>query len=192
MSNTEQVYAVSIWSDLIKRKFDYVCTQCRSAEDVMAAYIRPPSLGGKCTLDNGVTLCVQCRSKGLIPHEKVRFNFSIPADLAARLETYCENSGRSGNDVVKQLVADFTYDTRSYLNGFHEDASKNDRRVSVPVLRMVYDTFVAKCAKLRKVPATVMKSLLYLYLPLEGASHESGRPEDREAAARLREQRHLV
>lgn len=182
----EQIYAASIWADLIKRKFNYVCSQCGSDEDVLTSHIRPPSLGGKNTLDNGLTMCLQCRSKRLMPQEKVRFNFSIPADLFEKLDRYCRSSGRSGNDVIKQLVADFICDSRVYLNGFHEDASKNDRRLSAPILRMVYSSFVSRCAALQRVPATVIKSLLYLYLkPFEGASYDTGRPEDREAAARL-------
>lgn len=182
------VYSASIWSDLVKRKSDYACSKCKSDEDVQAVHLRAPSLGGKSTLDNGVALCSQCRTKDLIPTEKVRFNFSVPADLFQMLEQYCRLNGRSGNDVVKQLVADFTYDTTTYLNGFHEDASRNDRRLSIPVLRMVYDSFIEKCARLRRVPATVIKSLIYLYLkPFEGTSHDTGRKEDREVAARLRQ-----
>lgn len=170
------VYAAPVWARLVKQQYNYACTQCGSSDDLQATHLTPPSLGGKNTLVNGVTLCLQCRGKGFIPYEKVRFNFSIPADLFEMLDQYCRSSGRSGNDVVKQLVADFTYDSTSYLNGFHEDASKNNRRLSAPILRMVYTAFVSKCAFLKRVPATVIKSLMYLYLkPFEGASHDTGR-----------------
>jgi hypothetical protein len=184
------VYAAAIWSDLVKRKSDYVCSKCKSDEDVQAVHLCAPSLGGKSTLDNGMALCSQCRTKDLIPTQKIRFNFSVPDDLFRMLDRYCRANGRSGNDVVKQLVADFTYDTTTYLNGFHEDASKNDRRLSIPVLRMVYTAFIAKCARLQRVPTTVIKSLMYLYLkPFEGTSYDTGWKEDREVAARLRQQR---
>jgi hypothetical protein len=182
------VYAASIWADLVKRRSDYLCSRCRSDEDVLAVHLRAPSLGGKNTLSNGLALCAPCRTKDLIPTQKVRFNFSVPTELFKMLDQYCANNGRSGNDVVKQLVADFTYDTTAYLNGFHEDASKNERRLSVPILRMVYDVFISRCASVHRAPATVIKSLMYLYLkPFEGTSHDARRKEDREVAARVRQ-----
>lgn len=182
------VYAAPVWANLVKQKYNYVCMQCGESEDLQARHITPPSLGGKNTLENGIALCLRCRSKGLLCTSKVRFNFSVPCDLYENLEAYCSSSGRSFNDVIKQLVADFAYGGSLYLNGFHEDASRNDRRLSVPVLRQVYDSFAVKCREANRVTGTVIKSLIYLYLkPFEGAHHDTGRKEDREVAARVRQ-----
>lgn len=159
-----RIYSAELWARLVKAATNFACSQCGGRDDVQATYLKPPSLGGRNVLDNGTALCVICRSKPFLNSGKVRFNFSIPSDLNTDLNKYCERSGRSINDVVKQLLADFLYETDYSLNGFHENASKDTDRRSIPVLRPIYEEFVKKCAAIRKPPADVMKSMLYKYL----------------------------
>ena len=164
VAEREKIYAAELWARLVKKACNYVCGRCGSGDDVQSTYLRPPSLGGRNMLSNGIALCVICRSKPYEESAKVRFNFSIPLDLDNGLNSYCERSGRSINDVVKQLLADFLYESEYYLNGFHEDASVNTTRRSIPVLRSVHDSFVRKCAAINRVPGDVMKSLIFKYI----------------------------
>ncbi len=161
---SEKIYAASIWADLVKRKSNYVCSECGSAEDVMAVHLITPSNGGKNTLKNGIARCLQCRSKRVRPRNVTRFNFSIPSDLHDRLAVHCGKSGRSMTDVIKQLVSDFAYDPNLGMNGFHRDAEKNNSRVSVPILTMAFTDFSKKCSNLNASPTDAVKSLIFRYL----------------------------
>lgn len=160
----DQVYSVSIWARKVKERFNYVCSQCGSGEDVQAVHVTPPSMGGKNTLENGITLCLQCRTKRLLADGVVRFNFSIPSELRDRLLSYCDRSGRSPRDVVKQLVADFAFDPNAGANGFHMDGEWNTHRLSVPVRQKVFVEFAKKCSSLNVSPSNAVKSLLFRYL----------------------------
>jgi hypothetical protein len=119
-----------------------------------------------------------CRAKPSLTDTKVRFNFSVPHDLFIRLDRYCGTSGRSINDVVKQILADFIYDDTYIIDSKGE---KNDRRVSVPILKSVFEAFTKKCKQRETTHTEAAKSLLYVYLePFEkGASYVKqvvGRP----------------
>lgn len=160
----DKVYAASIWAQLVKKHYNYVCAECGSGDDVMAVHRTPPSLGGKNTLENGVSLCVMCRTKRVFKTSKVRFNFSIPEPLFQRLDFYCRQSGRSVRDVIKQLVADFTYVPEVGMNGFHRDAERNGHRMSVEILHSVFADFSKKCKEVEATPVDAMKSLIYQYL----------------------------
>ena len=163
MKTAEKVYAAPVWAHTVKKNFNYECTECGSAEDVQAVHITPPSLGGRNTLDNGISLCLRCRSKRILPHGKVRFNFSAPRHLADRLEEYCTKMGRSMNDVIKQLMADFLF---SGLDRFLEyrNGCPNDYRVSVPVLRSVLDDFSKQCDRFHINQGSAIRSMLHNFL----------------------------
>lgn len=164
MINTERVYSASIWAQLVKKQDKYVCAICGSREDVQAVHRTAPSLGGRNTLENGTTKCLQCRSKSFLEESKVRFNFSVPFDLFGLLDRYCQTSGRSINDVVKQILADFIYDKDIILNGNGQGLERNDRRVSVPIRKSVFESFTRKCQELNTVHSNAVKSLLHKYL----------------------------
>lgn len=166
----ERVYAASLWSQLVKKQHNYACATCGARDDVLAIHVTPPSLGGRNVLSNGTTRCLQCRSKPAVTDTKVRFNFSIPHELFTRLDRYCGTSGRSINDVVKQILADFIYDDSYIIESSDE---KNDRRVSVPILKSVFESFSKQCKKRETAYSEAVKSLLYTYLePFEkGAAY---------------------
>lgn len=174
----ERVYSASLWSQLVKKQNGYACATCGSRDDVLALHTTPPSLGGRNVLSNGTTRCLMCRAKPSLTDTKVRFNFSVPHDLFIRLDRYCGTSGRSINDVVKQILADFIYDDTYIIDSKGE---KNDRRVSVPILKSVFEAFTKKCKQRETTHTEAAKSLLYVYLePFEkGASYVKqvvGRP----------------
>jgi metal-responsive CopG/Arc/MetJ family transcriptional regulator len=161
---SETVYSAAVWAKLVKKKYNFLCSECGSDEDVQAVHVIPPSFGGRNILENGITRCLPCRSKRVIPREVTRFNFSIPSSLMRRLETYCLKSGRSASDVVKQVVADCAYDPTVSMNGYHKDAERNDRRMSVLILSMVFRDFSKKCVDLKATPGEAVKALLHKYL----------------------------
>lgn len=160
----ERVYSASIWSQVVKKDNNYVCAQCGGIEDVQASHITSPSLGGRNTLKNGTTRCLLCRSRKSLSESRVRFNFSVPVELFDGLDKYCQSSGRSINDVVKQILADFLYDSDVHLNGHDKNFSKSDRRVSVPIRKSVFESFTRKCKDLNTVHSEAVKSLLCKYL----------------------------
>jgi hypothetical protein len=166
----ERVYSASLWAQLVKKQHGYACATCGERDDVLAIHITPPSLGGRNVLSNGTTRCLQCQSKPSLTDTKVRFNFSVPHDLFLRIDRYCGTSGRSINDVIKQIIADFTYDD-TYIIDSHGE--KNDRRVSVPILKSVFEAFTRKCKERQVSQSEAVKSLLYVYLePFEkGAAY---------------------
>lgn len=164
MSLKERVYSASIWAQVVKKHYKYVCSLCGSAEDVQAIHITSPSLGGRNTLENGTTKCLQCRSKSFLVESRVRFNFSVPFEMFGSLDKYCQTSGRSINDVIKQILADFIYDSDVHLNGNGQGLEKNDRRVSVPIRKSVFELFTTKCMEANTVHSNAIKSLLHKYL----------------------------
>ena len=164
MLTMDRVYSAEVWARQVKKISNFACAHCGSGEDVQATHVRAPSMGGKNTLENGIALCVICRSRKILISHRLRLNFSIPKSLKGRLDTYCHSSGRSVPDIVKQLLADFIFDSTFQKNGFHEDALKNEERVFVLVLDSVYAEFVKKCSVLRIPPKDVMKSMMHHYL----------------------------
>lgn len=164
----ERIYSAIIWAQQVKKLSNFACMQCGSFEDVQATHRIPPSLGGKNTLENGVALCLQCRSKKVLDTNRTRLNFSIPESLSKNLNEYCKQSGRSTNDVVKQLLADFLFDSEVHLNGFHRNGERNFKRISVPVLSSVFGQFSEKCKKLEISPGDAMKSMLFRYVKTYG------------------------
>lgn len=171
----EQIYAASVWSRLVKERFRYACSQCGSDEDVQAVHVIPPSLGGKNTLENGITLCLQCRTKRILVDGILRFNFAISESLYKSLLAYCEKSGRSSRDVVKQLVADFAFDPDAKIDGRYQDGDMVTHRLSVPVRQRVFSEFSGKCSKSGMSPAEVVNSLLYRYLSCREVNYDLGR-----------------
>lgn len=164
----ERVYSASLWSQVVKKRYKYACAACGGADDVQAVHIIPPSLGGRNTLENGIARCLLCRSKKSLTESKVRFNFSVPGDLFTNLDYYCQTSGRSINDVVKQMLADFLFDSDIHLNGYGKISDRNDRRISVPIRKSVFESFTKKCRELSTVHNEAVKSMLYKYLePIE-------------------------
>ena len=120
-------------------------------------------MGGRRTLDNGRALCLRCRSQGILPKGRIRFNFSVPESTALVLNEYCADSGRSVNDVAKQLMADYIYGNVATTNG-HLFGDRNVRRVAVSVLYTVYELFTSRCAAAGLSPREAMKSLIYCHL----------------------------
>ena len=168
MMTVERIYSAEVWAQLVKKKSNYACSQCGECDDVQSTHLTPPSLGGRNTLDNGIALCLRCLAKRAIPSNRVRFNFSVPESLAVKLDMYCVNTGRTINDVVKQLLADFLFDPEVHLNGFHRDAELNIKRISVPILASVYERFVQRCRDLNVDQGNAMKSMLYQYVTTYG------------------------
>jgi hypothetical protein len=160
----ERVYAASIWAQKVKEKTNFLCLECGSDEDVQAVHLTTPSLGGRNTLDNGVALCLPCRTKQVIPSTKVRVNFSIPSSLNEKLESYCQDTGRSTSDVMKQLIADCAFSTEWQPNGYYVDAQRDDIRKSISVLTMVYKEFSKKCSGSGRAQGEAIKSLIYNHL----------------------------
>jgi hypothetical protein len=164
MITKERVYSASIWAQVVKKQHKYACALCGSVEDVQAVHKTPPSLGGRNTLENGITKCLPCRSKAVLAESRVRFNFSVPFDLFGSLDKYCQTSGRSINDVIKQILADFIYDSDIHLSGNGQGLERNDRRVSVPIRKSVFESFTNKCRDLNTVHSDAVKCLLHKYL----------------------------
>ena len=162
-AGVDKVYSVDAWSKFIKKRRNYLCEECGSAEDVQVSHIVPPSMGGRRTAANGIALCLRCHSKRLMPRGRIRFNFSIPEGMFETLGNYCEASGRSANDVIKQLMADCIFGSMNGVNGYR-DGERNSRRIGVSVLRTVYDLFVSRCAQSSVSNREMMKSLIWRHL----------------------------
>ena len=62
------------WSDAIKKRDLYICSKCciqGEKETMIAHHIKPRKLGGRNTMDNGLTLCRSCHNTIHIPKKNL-------------------------------------------------------------------------------------------------------------------------
>lgn len=159
----EHIYSKSEWTKVVKRKFTFSCMECGASADLQAMYITPPSAGGLNTEANGLLYCYECRNRKTIEKNVVRFNFSIPESLHVEIIKHREKSGRTINDIIKQLIAECCYakgniPINSVYNGY------NNKRISLFVLLSAFNEFKSICFRYGVPAGLAMQNLLERYI----------------------------
>lgn len=74
----------------------------------------------------------------------VTLNYSLPKDLSSRLDDYCERTGRTASEVVRQLVLEFVEGDRSIRSLDYEPDVESAARSSVRLRASTFKAFDQK------------------------------------------------
>lgn len=85
----------------------------------------------------------------LMAAENVRLNYTISEDLENQLESYCELTGRSASDLVRQLICEVLEEDRTLppaakVIAFDKASPKRDRRTDMWVSPVTLSAFDEK------------------------------------------------
>lgn len=157
------------WQRAVLKRDDHACAVCKGDEAVQVYYLTPKSLGGRTTLENGVTLCLPCRMNNssragqaaTAEFLKVRWNVPLSHEFIKDLNLISIAVGRSVSDIVRGVMAEAVFTGKwDAINAVPTNGSPPER-TNVWVAKPVFEKFGAWCKKRDMTASTAIRSLLW-------------------------------
>lgn len=109
-AKVEIEYQPVVWSRLVKERDFGKCVVCGREDELVACMVLSESQGGKRTLENGVTLCVECSTSGkavLFSPSTTRLNLEVDRSLYLSFREKCRDDGVSISAAVRALIVEY-------------------------------------------------------------------------------------
>lgn len=164
----DAIMGAADWQRAVLKRDSNACAVCKGDGPIQVYYLTPKSLGGRTSLENGVTLCLKCRAdnssragQAAAEFLKVRWNVPLSQEFIRDLNLISIAVGRSVSDIVREVMSEAVF-TRKWdaLQSTPTNGSPPER-TNVWVAKPVFEKFGAWCKKRDMTASTAIRSLLW-------------------------------
>lgn len=168
MLDDDAIMSAVDWQRAVLKRDNNACAVCKGEEAIQVYYLTPKSLGGRTSLENGITLCQTCRlnnasraGQAAAEFLKVRWNVPLSHEFIKDLNLISIAVGRSVSDIVREVMSEAVFTRKWDMIQKVSTNGSPPERTNVWVAKPVFEKFGEWCKKRDMTASTAIRSLLW-------------------------------